>query len=428
MMKIICVPGLLIMIAFLAFPAAGAEYVLDIYGNANMDSTIDDQDLAYAEQIINGSKEITDFADANYDGKIDGKDIEQIQAIIRGDENELVLRDTTDHVVKVKMPLEKVATCSRHFMEVAQSLKISKDVIAGVSQETKDRGYKVLYPSFQDKPTIGCTGNPNADIDCESIIAIKPDLAILYASFNTSEIAQNNLENAKINVIRLNLNRPDITNLFHKEVTKLGYLFNRKEEAKELLDYYDYYENLVQDRLKGLSEANKPKVYYETFTKPYVTVNQFSRVDLTGGENIIASRGFESTMGVMNVDPEEILSKNPDVIIKIAPIAGLQGYGADAENTSSLSAVRDEIMKRPELQNVSAVKNGKVYVISGYVMQSGPFSGCKYFLQDLYQAKWLHPDLFQDIDPKQVHKEYLQKFQGLDIDLDRKGVFVYPEA
>jgi iron complex transport system substrate-binding protein len=62
------------------------------------------------------------------------------------------------------------------------------------------------------------------------------------------------------------------------------------------------------------------------------------------------------------------------------------------------------------------------------VMQSGPFSGCKYFMQDLYQAKWLHPELFQDIDPKEVHEEYLQKFQGLDIDLDQKGVFVYPEA
>lgn len=419
---------MLILMASLVFSAAGAKYTLEIFGNANMDDTIDEQDVAYAEQIINGSKEATEFADANYDGKIDGKDLEQIKAIIRGDEKELVLKDTADRVVRVKKPLQTVATCSRHFLEIAQSLKIPKDIITGVSQEIKDRGYKALFPSYQDKPLIGCTGNPNAAIDCESIIMLKPDLAILYASFNTSEPAQKNLEAAGINVIRLNLNRPDIPNLFQKEVTKLGYLFNRREEAKELLNFYDHYESLVQDRLKGISDDKKPKVYYETFTKPYVTVNQFSRVNQTGGKNIIPSRGFESTMSVMNVDPEEILTKNPDVIIKIAPTTALQGYGADAKNTTALAALRDEIMKRPELQNVSAVKNGKVYVISGYVMQSGPFSGCKYFLQDLYQAKWLHPELFQDIDPKEVHEEYLQKFQGLKIDLNLKGVFVYPEA
>jgi iron complex transport system substrate-binding protein len=30
-----------------------------------------------------------------------------------------------------------------------------------------------------------------------------------------------------------------------------------------------------------------------------------------------------------------------------------------------------------------------------------------------------------DIEPKATHQEYLTRFQGLDIDLDKKGVFVY---
>jgi len=43
-------------------------------------------------------------------------------------------------------------------------------------------------------------------------------------------------------------------------------------------------------------------------------------------------------------------------------------------------------------------------------------------------AKWFHPDLFEDLDPKAIHQEYLTRFQGLDYDLDEHGVFVYPDV
>ena len=41
-------------------------------------------------------------------------------------------------------------------------------------------------------------------------------------------------------------------------------------------------------------------------------------------------------------------------------------------------------------------------------------------------AKWFHPDLFKDLDPEAIHQEYLTRFQNLDYDLDKNGVFVYP--
>lgn len=411
-----------------SLPAAAADYTLDIFGNANMDDTIDEQDVAYVKGIMDGSEQPTDFADANYDGAIDEKDVDQIEAIIEGSEDELVLMDSADRIVRVKMPLQKVATCSRHFLEVAQSLKIPEEAIVAVADEVIDEDYSVLFPRWQDKIVMGCTGNPSAEVDCESILSADPDLVILYASFDSSEPAQENLEAAGVNVIRFNFNRPDMDDLFQKEVTKVGYLFDRREEAKELLSFYEKYENLVQDRLADIPEEEWPKVYYESFTNPYVTFNQFARVETTGGRNIIPTRGFEKTMGVMNVDPEQVVAENPDVIIKMAPRNIHAGYNFDTQDTGDLAAARDEILQRPELQNVNAVKNGKVYVISGFVMQSGPCSGCKYFLQDLYQAKWFHPELFEDVDPKAVHQEYLEQFQGLDLDLDQMGVFVYPVA
>jgi len=41
-------------------------------------------------------------------------------------------------------------------------------------------------------------------------------------------------------------------------------------------------------------------------------------------------------------------------------------------------------------------------------------------------AKWLYPDLFGDLDPEQVHQEYIDRFQNVDYDLKEHGAFVYP--
>jgi iron complex transport system substrate-binding protein len=110
----------------------------------------------------------------------------------------------------------------------------------------------------------------------------------------------------------------------------------------------------------------------------------------------------------------------------MATAEGVAGYELDVNDTVGIAEIREEIMSRPELQNVNAVKTGKVYVISGYIMAAGPRSGCRYFVQDAYDAKWFHPELFEDLDPKAIHQEYLTEFQGLDIDLDEEGVFVHP--
>ncbi len=71
-------------------------------------------------------------------------------------------------------------------------------------------------------------------------------------------------------------------------------------------------------------------------------------------------------------------------------------------------------------ENINAVKNGRVYV-SAWQLHLGTHT----VILISYMAKWLHPELFEDIDPSAIHQEYL-KFQGLDYDLSENGVFVYP--
>ncbi len=78
-------------------------------------------------------------------------------------------------------------------------------------------------------------------------------------------------------------------------------------------------------------------------------------------------------------------------------------------------------MNRPELQEVPAVESGNVYVVTNDV-----YRGARDFVGIGYLAKRFYPELFEDLDPKATHQEYLTRFQGLDYDLDAQGVFVYP--
>ncbi len=57
--------------ASLAISADASEYTLGIFGNANMDEAVDEQDIDYLKGVIDGSNPATNLSDANCDGLID---------------------------------------------------------------------------------------------------------------------------------------------------------------------------------------------------------------------------------------------------------------------------------------------------------------------------------------------------------------------
>ncbi|MEI2761918.1 hypothetical protein [Methanothrix soehngenii] len=86
-----------------------------------------------------------------------------------------------------------------------------------------------------------------------------------------------------------------------------------------------------------------------------------------------------------------------------------------------MKVIRDGLMNRSELSNVTAVETGDVYIMSGLFRNDG--SGG--LVGTAYMAKLLHPDLFEDLDPEAIQQEYL-KLQDFDFDLDEHGIIIYP--
>jgi iron complex transport system substrate-binding protein len=392
--------------------ASEDDYVLGVYGNANEDDTIDMRDLTYVKLIFFGKKPETVLADAKYDGKINPLDFIQIKLIIVGKEKELTLIDSADRIVTVKKPLKRIVVTYTFILERLRLIGVEETQIIGVEYQVilgDFPHYRIFFPEYQDKPGV-TTEDP------ESIITLDPDVVIMSPS-GKSDPAANACEAAGITVIRFygGVWGKEIV----KEVKKLGYIFD-KQKAEEFLDFYEGLLNSIKEMVEKIPEEDKPKVYFEV-SKPYTSYSQYAFIEKAGGTNILPD-------AYGSVDPEAVIDRDPDIIV-VVPWGWkerISGYTMDAGDTAGLKKVRDEVMSRPELQNVKAVKNGRVYVLSGHLITFGPTGGSTDFLQIAYMAKWFHPELFEDLDPKAIHQEYLTRFQGLDFDLNKHGVFVYP--
>ena len=407
--------GITISLLLLALPAAASDHTLGIFGNSNEDETINMQDVTYTELIILEYRDRTELADAKYDSKINMQDVTQIELVILGKEKELTIVDSADRTVTVKKPVERIVVTVTHHLEMLRSLGVEESRVVGVSGSVIND--EPFFPEYKDKPIVESTNS-------ETIMSQRPDVVLLLVKGRGGvadlDKVQDELESVGITVIRVycgGTGKGDIP----MEAKMLGYVLGNRDEADEFIDWYENIINSIKTTVDGIEDDDKPKVYFEAYNW-YALADSCTHTERAGGKNI-----FPDAHGY--VSPESVMKEKPDIIVKYSMgTEGRGGYHMAASDTTELEEIREEIMSRDGLRGVvPAVQGaGRVYVITGHVRLCAGGNLRGFFLQPAYQAKWFHPELFEDLDPKAIHQEYLTKFQGLDIDLDENGVFVYP--
>ena len=391
--------------------ASEDDYVLGIYGNANEDDTIDMGDVVYTKLAIFGKKPKTELCDAKYDGRINVLDVIQTKLIILGKEKELTFVDLGEEPITVSKPIKRIVATMLDSAEILRSLN-AEDKIVGVTDATKGKG-KMFYPELSELPSLG--SSMGSRLDYEAVLNLNPD--VFLAFYGTSNELKEKLPG--VTIIYLGLRFPEH---YIEGIRKLGYIIDKEEEAEEFINWHEGWTDKIKSRTEGLSEDQKPRVYMEVggLKSTYMTTSGFSRFqqmcDMAGGKSI--SEDITTSIWP-KVDPEWVIVQNPDIIIKTP--WGHSAGGYDMDDPSVLREIREEVLNRPELANVNAVKNRNVYIMAILDIDG---TGC--LLGAAYFAKWIHPELFEDLDPQAIHQEYLTRFQGLDYDLNEHGVFVYP--
>ncbi|MEA2052915.1 MAG: ABC transporter substrate-binding protein [Euryarchaeota archaeon] len=406
--------GLALCAMLLVSPALASDAgTLEIYGNANEDDTIDMRDLTYVKLIFFGKKPETELADAKYDGKINPLDFIQIKLIIVGKEKELTVVDSADRIVTAKEPIERIVVFNHGMFVTMRSIKAT-DKVVGVCERLVSH-YGAVFPDVGDYPTAGWFREP----DYEAVLRLNPDAVFLGGKdliFGGNEeiIEKFKQIDPSIAVICFDCDNPSY---YVEEVRKSGYLFGKREEAEEFIEFYEKYTNVIEEGVAKILEEDKPKVYFELPHKQYQTVGAgtpcHNMIVYAGGDNI-----FSDLSGSIDIDPEEVIKRNPEIIVK-----GGKSPGYNLDDPTILKKTRDKIMKRSGLTDVAAVKNESVYIFPyGFVCTP------THFICTAYLAKWFHPKLFKDLDPKAIHQEYITRFLEVEYGLDKHGVFVYPEV
>jgi iron complex transport system substrate-binding protein len=385
------------------------------------------QDVTYTELIILEYRDRTELADAKYDGDIDILDMTQIALIILGREKELTFADALGEAVTVDKPVERIICGYTDKAETLQMLDVT-DKVVGVDEYVRER--ISIFPELSKLPEV--TSFSSSRQNYEAMLNLMPDVYIPYMStscIETKRLYEEKLPGVAIIFLELGYQTKTEENFiesFINDIKKLGYILDKENEAEEFCEWYEGYMNMINDRTKGLSDDEKPSVYV-SFWRFQNCVTREGIVGIAGGRNIGSDLG---TGHHVEVSPEWLMVQNPDFIIRNTVWS--TGYELDElsgetdpdspsyQLTPPLMA--EDVLNKPELACVNAVTSRRVYVIEHTHLTTGP----GHILGAVYYAKLFQPDLFEDLDPEEVHQEYLDRFMRIDYYLNEHGIFVYP--
>lgn len=324
------------------------------------------------------------------------------------------ITDSAGRNITIYKPVESIITLNSDAAEAVRTLgEVEK--IAGVIEGIL-KGGKEYFPELADRPSVGTW----KEFDYERIVEIAGNntnsavfgivLVICYVH-DVSEVKEKLYPFEHIVVVGLDLYKAETLD---DEIANLGYILEREDRAKEFIGWRYEKISKVKSAVDGLE---KPKVYIERGrskgTTELGTFGKGSALDMisgiAGGNNI--ARDIEKKFPKMDWEWVVSPDQNPDVIIKKEP-------GTWLGVTDRAKEMREEVLNRPGAENVSAIKNGEVYILNRKMnFGLGNVVGLTYW------AKIFHPDV--DLDPEAVYREYLEKFQGLEFQEDK--VVVYPK-
>ncbi|MGB9915476.1 MAG: ABC transporter substrate-binding protein [Candidatus Bathyarchaeales archaeon] len=313
----------------------------------------------------------------------------------------ITIVDGAGRNVTLTVPVNRIVVINDGLTEMLCALGV-QDKIVGRDASSNMPESVLSIPVVAENSYV-----PNVEL----ILELKPDVIFADSMLPYNTVAMSQLEEAGIPLFISDPVDPEPTK--HSNLTvvdfscnllsKLATIVGGQDKADEYIRFVQYYNNLVKERLANLTQEQKPKVMLEWYA-PYNTFVT-PGIDQAGGINIAENQ----TVYAPVLSPEFVVEQNPTVIIRMS--------SSSNHNVTDFIAERDAIMSRPELAEVDAVKNERVYICD-WDIRGGISSVVGY----LYWAKWCQPALFADIDPNAVHAELYQKFFGTTV----QGAFAYP--
>lgn len=283
--------------------------------------------------------------------------------------------------------------------------------------------FRQKFPEIEAIPVVGGVVPANSSV--EAVLSVKPDLFVISLWQAGWEEIVLRVEAAGVPV--LFLDGPENAARGPAEATGfsielLGKAIGRDEQAKNFADFVHARYALVAERLKDVRD--RPDILPDVLIDAHAmeaccaspgTNNRITEyLTLAGGNNIGSDviAGYDGQLS-----SEYVLSVDPDIYIATGgPHLAAQGglvIGGDTDEQAARASLRN-IVGRSLRGELTAVREGRAFAVSHQFSNSA----LSVLVFECF-AKWLHPDLFEALDPAATLAEINKRFMAVPI----TGVF-----
>ncbi|HEY2203123.1 MAG TPA: ABC transporter substrate-binding protein [Pseudonocardia sp.] len=337
---------------------------------------------------------------------------------------ETTVTDVLGRQVTLRVPSPRILLDGARMLYTTAILNKS-DPTAGIVgwpndlQQNDPDTYQRYLRQFPQMARIPMTGQLyDGSFSVEQAISLHPDVFVVSAAnFQAAQDAGTigRLQDAGIPTVVVDYFLDPLKNTV-PSVRLMGRLTGRDAEAENFAAHYQSVVGTVRSRLDASREPPtdtflwRAPGYFECCSS-FARSNLGALVSFAGGTNL--ADGLLSTRQG-SISPETVLARNPAVVIATgadwapgtpAAQGGFVPLGYNEAPAQAQSQWRAVIDRQAGFPRLRSVQDRRAYVVWHHFYDS-PYN----FLAVEWFAKWLHPDLFPDVDPDASIRELHQKF------------------
>jgi iron complex transport system substrate-binding protein len=315
--------------------------------------------------------------------------------------NQTKITDMLGRDMQVPVNVSRVASLSNSV--TVQAYMLAPDKLIGWDSNRTVEQNKYMPIKYQTLPVMG---GGKKDANYETFISMNPDLVFVGHGMVLDDV--NDMQQKLGTVPLLDVEGDNNLTNIDSSLNFIGKSVNEQQKANQLIAFHDNIMAEVTRKTSNIPENEKKRVYYARdgtglMTNPSGSAHT-QLIEMCGGINVAQ---VPITKGSVGVSMEQVLKWNPDVII------------------ASDRTFYQNIYSDPLWQNVKAVQDKQVYLVP-----SSPFNwfenppGANTILGIPWTAKVLYPEKFNDMDIKNITKEFYSNFYHYNLTDDEVNTII----
>lgn len=406
-------------------PESTVNATVVIYGNANNDAYINQDDVAFVQDILDGKfawdRSTHPYADANNDGQITSADIDQINMIINNESGKIWYYNYFGEAQEISYPLENrnIAVTYWQQAEAAAILGQWGNVKVANAYVTQIKANQYDCTNVKE---VGTTGSSTRSVDDNGIqTMINEKINLILAT--PTEGVRSGCEKVIVDGVKA-----DAIYLWHMgnssipTILTMGIMFNVEERAEAYAAFCNNLINTIEDRMQGHDKVD------------LIVTTMYANQESRSGITVCSGVGREGTCtvlqylanvynnwtgindyGMATYQQEWFLSNEGNKFD-----VNFMVYSSVDQFTYTQDKFNEQFEKFIEY-----FKNTKAYNSHGMMGAPYIFAGYSSYSMLMYAAYMIYPDLFTLEEAQNSLQEWFDNFTVAKVDVKNDAVVFY---